>query len=79
LHYPFSSPVGPFFLNVTTSEKKNGFLLIETFRKLFNPQNDDHQSSILGGLFLYCRVSKNLVYLPILAFWNNVRELVINL
>jgi hypothetical protein len=27
------------FLNITTPEKKNDFLLIETFRKLFNPQN----------------------------------------
>jgi hypothetical protein len=27
---------------VTTSEKKNGFLLIETFRKLFNAQNHGH-------------------------------------
>jgi hypothetical protein len=38
------------FLNITTSEKKIGFLLIEIFRKLFNPQISDHQGSILGGL-----------------------------
>jgi hypothetical protein len=38
-------------LNVTTYEKKNGFLLIEIFKTLFNPQNYAHQSSILGGLF----------------------------
>jgi hypothetical protein len=38
------------FLNITTSEKKNGFLLIEIFRKLVNPQNYGHQGSILGGL-----------------------------
>jgi hypothetical protein len=30
------------FLDCTTSEKKNGFLLIETFKKLFNLQNDGH-------------------------------------
>jgi hypothetical protein len=35
---------------VTTYEKKNGFFLIETFRKLFNPKNYGHQGSILGGL-----------------------------
>jgi hypothetical protein len=35
---------------VTTSEKKNGFLLIATFKKLFNTQNQGHQGSFLGGL-----------------------------
>jgi threonine/homoserine/homoserine lactone efflux protein len=40
------------FLKVTTSETKNGFLLVETFRKLFNPQNYGHQGSFLGGLSL---------------------------
>jgi len=38
-------------LYVTTSEKKNGFLLIEVFSKLFNPQNYGHQGMILGGRF----------------------------
>jgi hypothetical protein len=38
------------FLYCTTYEKKNGFLLIEVFRKLFNPQNYGHQGTILGGL-----------------------------
>ena len=40
------------FLYVTAGETKNGFLLIEVFRNLFNPQNDIHQGSILGGHFL---------------------------
>jgi hypothetical protein len=30
------------FLKITTSEKKNGFLLIETFGRLFNPQIVGH-------------------------------------
>lgn len=38
------------FLNVTTSEKKNGYLLIEAFGKLFNTQTNGHLGSILGGL-----------------------------
>jgi hypothetical protein len=46
-------------LNVTTSEKKNGFLLIETFSR----QNYGHQGSILGGHFLFVRGSKNCVFL----------------
>ena len=33
-------------LNVTTSEKKIGFLLIEIYRKLLNPQNDGHLDQI---------------------------------
>jgi len=37
-------------LKITTSEKINGFLLIEVFRKLFNPQNNGHLKA--GGLFL---------------------------
>jgi hypothetical protein len=40
------------FLFVTTFEKKNGFLLIEVFRKLINQQNYGHQGSILVGHFL---------------------------
>ncbi len=36
------------FLFVTTSEKKTGLLLIETFRN----QNYGHQDLFLGGLFL---------------------------
>jgi len=38
------------FLFITTSEKKIGFLLIEVFSKLINPQIEGHQGSILGGL-----------------------------
>jgi hypothetical protein len=30
------------FPNITGYEKKNGFLLNDIFRKLFNPQNDGH-------------------------------------
>jgi hypothetical protein len=45
------------FLFITTSEKKTGFLLIEVFRKLINPQNDGHLDLFLGGLFLYVRLS----------------------
>ena len=40
------------FLFVTTCETKNGLLLIEVFSKLFNPQNDEHQGSILGSHFI---------------------------
>jgi hypothetical protein len=40
------------FSFITTSEKKNGFLLIEVFSKLFNTQNYGHQGTILGGRFL---------------------------
>jgi hypothetical protein len=50
------------FLNITTSEKKIGFLLIETFRKLINPQNYGHLEA--GGLLLFIRVSKNFVFMP---------------
>jgi hypothetical protein len=39
----------------TTSEKKNGFLLIEIYRKLFNPQINGHQGLFLGGRFLICQ------------------------
>jgi hypothetical protein len=52
------------FLESTTSETKNGFLLIEVFRKLFNPQNNGHQGSILGGHFLYCRGCRDFVFKP---------------
>jgi hypothetical protein len=43
------------FSQITTSETKNGFLLIEIFRKLFNTQNDGHQGSLLGGLLFFIR------------------------
>jgi len=39
---------------------KIGLLLIETFRTLFNAQNYGHQGSILGGLFLHCRINEVL-------------------
>jgi hypothetical protein len=38
------------FLKVTTCERKNGFLLIGIFRKLFYAQNYGHQGSLLCGL-----------------------------
>ncbi len=47
---PSQSGTRTYDLKVTTSKKKSGFLLIETFRKRFNPQNYGHQGSILGGL-----------------------------
>ena len=47
--------------------RKTAYLLIEVFRKLFNPQNDGHQGSILDGLFLYVRVSKDFAFRSI---WN---------
>jgi hypothetical protein len=53
------------FLQITTSEKKNVFLLIETYRKLFNAKSYGHLGSILGGHFLFVRVRKNFVFLPI--------------
>jgi hypothetical protein len=52
------------FLFVSTYEKKNGFLLIGVFRKLFNTQKYGHQDSILGSLLLFIRVSKNFAFLP---------------
>ncbi len=41
---------GRFFF-VTTLEKKNGFLLIETFRKLFNPQNYGHLDQLRVAIY----------------------------
>jgi hypothetical protein len=67
---------GGAFLNVTTYKRKNGFLLIEIFRKLFNPQNYGHQGSLLGGLFLYVRGSKNFAFRPIKTLSDNVGGLI---
>ena len=39
------------FLKVTTSEKKIGFLLIETFRKLFNTQSYGHLEMIQVAIY----------------------------
>jgi hypothetical protein len=52
---------GALFSNITTSETKTGFLLIETFRdaKRWTP------GSTLGGHFLYVRGNKNFTILPI--------------
>ena len=60
-------------LFITTSKKKTGFLLIETFRKLFNPQNDGHQGLVPWWPFLYIRVSKNFAIQPISDTPINVR------
>lgn len=38
--------------NSTTSEWKNGFLLIETFRKLINPQNYSHLDQLWVAIFM---------------------------
>jgi len=39
------------FLYITTSEKKNGFFLIETFRKLISPQNDGHLDQLRVAIY----------------------------
>jgi len=39
------------FLYVTTSKKKTGFLLIEVFRKLINPQIEGHQEMIQVAIY----------------------------
>jgi len=56
------------FFFVTTSEKKNGFLLIETYKttKWWPP------GSTLGGHLLFIRVSKNFAFQPIWGPRNNV-------
>ena len=58
-----SAPLGLFLtaLNVTTYEKKTGFLLIETFEKLFNPNENGHLET--GGLFVVITVC-DLRYSP---------------
>jgi hypothetical protein len=54
-----------FFSKLTTSEKKTGFLLIELFKKPFNPQNDGHLDHLqvafyyLSGVVIIC-ISGNL-------------------
>ena len=50
----------PLLLFVTTCETKNGLLLIAIFRKLFNPQNDGHLDSIMGGLSHMSGILRNL-------------------
>jgi len=54
---------GNLFLFVTTYEKKNGFLLIETYKKHFNPQNDGHLDQLWVAIFLFIRVRKNYAFL----------------
>ena len=44
-------------LETTTYEKKNGFLLREVFRKIFNTQNDGHLDLLWVAIFLFIRVS----------------------
>jgi hypothetical protein len=39
------------FLYVTTSKKENGFLLIEVFSKLINPQNDGHLDQLRVAVY----------------------------
>jgi len=67
------------FLKVTTFEKKTGFLLIEVFSKLFNTQNYGHQGSILGGLLLFIRGSKNFAFLSISHPPNNARGQIVTI
>jgi hypothetical protein len=62
--------VGP-VLYVTTYEKKNGFLLIETYKKLFNPQNDGHLDQLWVAIFLFIRVSSKSAFQPILNAQDN--------
>jgi hypothetical protein len=61
IDYDTSVVAESFFSYVTTSEKKNGLLLIEVFRKtkLWPPGDDP------SGLFLFVRGSKNFTFLPI--------------
>ena len=40
-------------LNVTTYERKNGFLLIEVFRNRFNPQNDGHLEQFRVAIYSF--------------------------
>jgi hypothetical protein len=48
---PIQSGGGPLFF-ITTYEKKTGFLLIEVFRKLFNPQDQGHRINV-GWPFVF--------------------------
>jgi hypothetical protein len=51
----------------TTSEKESGFLLIETFRKLFNAQNDGHLDQLRVAIYYLSgsvRMPGNSVLLP---------------
>jgi hypothetical protein len=41
------------FLYVTTSKKENGFLLIEVFSKLINPQNDGHLDQLRVAVYYF--------------------------
>jgi hypothetical protein len=53
------------FLFITTSEKKNGLLLIETFRKLFNPKNYGHLDQLRVDIYSLSGGSKNFAFLSI--------------
>jgi hypothetical protein len=44
--------VAPFLL-ITTSEKKTGLLLIETFRKLINTQNYGHLDQLRVAIYIF--------------------------
>jgi hypothetical protein len=52
------------FSEVVTYMKKTGVLLIEVFRKHLNAQNYGHLGSVLGGLLLFVRISKNFAFQP---------------
>jgi hypothetical protein len=44
------------FSNITTSETKKDFLLMEVFSKHFNTQNDGHLDQFQVAVFLYVRL-----------------------
>jgi hypothetical protein len=52
-------------LDVATSEKKTGFLLIAVFSKPFNPNNDGSPEAILGGYLLFIRVNGSFAFVPL--------------
>jgi hypothetical protein len=59
-HESPQSWVGGFLFFVTCYDKKNDFLLIEVFRKLFNPQNDGHLDQLWVAFYYlsgYLRIS----------------------
>src|SRR5210317_2158641 len=79
--YPTTSLliVGSFFLYVTTSKKKLGFLLIAVFRKLINPQIEGHQGTILGGRFYLSGFLVNTSKHANSYHQNNARGLLVNI
>ena len=50
-----SMKIRHFFLQFTTYERKTGFLLIEVFRKLINPQIEGHLDHLQVAFPIYQR------------------------